>query len=67
MMPSFEPAIVVKKVNDTTIDVFSGNGWSGWTRFLVEFKNNRLLLKLIKGQPMRNEAFSQLYQELTNG
>ena len=58
---------VVKKVNETCIDVFSGIGWSQWSRFNVEFQNKRLSLKLVKGQPMRKEDFQSLYKELSHG
>ena len=56
--------IVIKKANEKTLDVFTGIGWNNWSRFMVDFQKGRLSLKLIKGQPMRKEAFQQLYQEL---
>lgn len=54
----------VLRVNDNTVDVFTGLGWSNWSRFEVEFKSKRLMLKLVKGQPMKKEDFSKLYEDL---
>jgi hypothetical protein len=57
--------IQVKKLNEKTIDVFSGIGWNNWSRFDVAFEKGRLSLKLVKGKPMTKEDFRTLYQELS--
>ena len=56
--------IVVKKSNETTIDVFVDRGWNNWSRFEVSFIKGRLMLKLVKGKPMQKEVFKQLYEAL---
>lgn len=57
--------MIVKKVSESILDVFCGNGWLQWSRFEVVFLKGRLTLKLIKGQPMSKEMFSTLYKELS--
>lgn len=57
--------MIHKQVNDTTIDVFTGKGWSNWTRFEVSHKHNKLFLKMVKGTPMSKEDFHQLYETLS--
>ena len=56
---------LIKKVNDNVIDVFCDKGWNNWSRFEVEKKGSRMMLKLVKGLPMTQENFKQLYTELT--
>jgi hypothetical protein len=56
--------MLVKKVNEKTLDVFVGKGWTGWSRFEAAFNHGKLLLRLVKGSPMRKEDFKQLYEEL---
>lgn len=57
--------MIVKKLNDKTIDVFVGKGWNNWSRFNIEYQKGRMLLKLIKGSPMRNEDFKELFTQLS--
>ena len=56
--------MLIKKLNESTIDVFTGIGWAQWSRFEVKFENNRGTLKLIKGRPMDKTDFRQLYQQV---
>jgi hypothetical protein len=56
--------MIIRRLNDATIDVFTGNGWNNWSRFEVSYRSSRLSLKLVKGQPMKKEEYSKLYEEL---
>lgn len=57
--------MIIKKVNEHLIDVFVGNGWNNWSRFEVMFNHGKLLLKLVKGNPMHKEQFQDLYGALS--
>ena len=57
--------IVVKQASDTVVDVFTGKGWSNWTRFEVQHKQGKLHLRLVKGSPMSKEDFHNLYEDLS--
>jgi hypothetical protein len=57
--------MLIKKASDKVVDVFIGVGWTGWSRFAVEFPHGKLHLKLTKGQPMKKEEFKQLYEEMS--
>lgn len=54
----------LKRVGENMLDVFTGKGWTQWSRFEVSFNHNRLNLKLIKGSPMSKADFRQLYEDL---
>ncbi len=56
--------MLIKKVNETTVDVFTGVGWNNWSRFNVVFEGGRGSLKLVKGRPMLKDDFKQLYSEI---
>jgi hypothetical protein len=58
------PSILVKKASETVLDVFTGKGWSNWSRFDLIHEKGRPILKLIKGKPMSKEDFKQLYSEV---
>lgn len=56
--------MLIKKVNESIIDVFTGTGWTQWSRFEVAFDKGRGSLKLVKGRPMDKADFRNLYQAL---
>jgi hypothetical protein len=59
--------MIIRKLDERTIDVFCGLGWNQWSRFEVQFDKGRGSLKLVKGRPMDKVDFRNLYQELFHG
>lgn len=58
--------LVIKQTadNSNVIDVFTGKGWTNWSRFEVSMQQGKFRLKLIKGVPMIREEFRQLLEQL---
>ena len=52
--------MIIKQVNTTVIDVFTGDGWLNWTRFEI----NGRVLKKVGGQAMEDSDFYKLYKKV---
>ena len=50
----------IRSMEGGVVDVFTGTGWSNWSRFLI--KDNKITL--IKGQPVSKEVYKQLWKVL---
>ena len=53
--------VLVKEVNKRVIDVFWDSGWDNWARFEKKYFGGKLHLALIKGSPMKQHQFKELY------
>jgi hypothetical protein len=60
MKRKLEGEIVILPVEKNIIDVFTGNGWESWSRFL----NTGTYLKLIKGSGVSDSVYAQLMKML---
>lgn len=55
-----KPSFTHKWVDNHCVDVFEGNGWDNWTRFVKHGKQ----LRMIAGKPVSPELYNQLRKEL---
>ena len=49
-------SIVVRRLNPTTVDIFTGNGWDNWSRFQKTDKGP----KLIGGKPVTEDEYKEV-------
>lgn len=52
-------SITLKWVNNEVVDVFRGNGWESWSRFLR--KGNHF--SLVAGTPLTNNEYKKLHEK----
>lgn len=50
----------IRYANNGLVDVFTGMGWTNWSRFKIEDRK----IVLVKGQPVSKEVYKQLWTVL---
>ena len=53
-----------KFLDESTVDVFTGQGWGNWTRFSIKRANGKVFCTKIAGKPMDSDDFKLLCQTL---
>ena len=51
-------------LDDTTVDVFLGDGWDNWTRFNVKRVKGKVFLTKTHGKAVKSEEFKELCSHL---
>jgi hypothetical protein len=52
--------MIIKKINNNTIDVFFGEGWENWGRFKIKYGKPITQLFQIKGTRFHKKEFTKL-------
>ena len=52
--------MIVKKVNNNTIDVFLGEGWENWGRFKIKYGKEHNQVFQIKGIRFSKHDFAEV-------